>query len=192
MDNADKMSWLAQVPLGAWICFSIVALVAIVLLFILIKNKNLVTPKFSITEKTQIQAESRELSDNQMRGAKEILGYIGVELRHEADMSFMDQDLIERAYLDKAFKLIVLELLEQFRLDLVRNHIAKRNEAELKEYTEAKAEIYYLSVQAMLSDFNKDLPRFNLTSLLDNISQREFYDLYYKAYLNAKRLSSGY
>ena len=127
-----------------------------------------------------------------MRGAKEILGYIGVELRHEADMSFMDQDLIERAYLDKAFKLIVLELLEQFRLDLVRNHIAKRTESELKEYTEAKSEIYYLSVQAMLSEFNHDLPRFNLTSLLDNISQREFYDLYYKAYLNAKRLSSGY
>ena len=196
MENIDKAGWISQISVAGWVCMAVVAVVLIVLAFILVskilKEKNLVTPAFSLTEKTQIMAESRELSDNQMRGAKEILGYIGVELRHEADMSFIDQDMLEKAYLNKVFEIIILELLEQFRIDLVRNHIVKRNEQELKEYTAAKAEIYYKMVQSILSECNDEIPRFSLPSLLDNIPESEFYELYYKAYLNAKRLSSGY
>lgn len=187
---------LSQLPPLAWICLTIVLLYLIAAVYILLKKvineKNIVTPSFKIEEKAKIQAETRELSDNQMRGAREILGMIKVELRHEADMIFADQDSIERDLLDEIFENILLQLLDHFRIDLVRNHIIKRNDAELKEYTQAKSDIYYTLVKTLLSEKNSKLPRFSLPKLLDNFSDREFYEIYYKAYLNARRLSSGY
>lgn len=194
--NDSKLSWIAEVPVYAWIFATLMLIIilgtlALVVLKVL-KDKNITTSLFSVTEKSQLQAESRELNDNQMRGAREILSWIEVTLRNTSEKTFVNQDLLERAYLDLLFKYISSTLLEQFRLDLVRNHIVKKTESELKEYSEAKAEIYRSMVMAILSKHNSDLPNLPLIELLNDLSTKDFFDVYYKAYLNAKRLSVGY
>lgn len=194
--DGENLSWIATAPVYAWvfvlIIISLLLGTIILICFKGLKGKNINTPRISITEKTQLQAESRELSDNQMRGAREILSWVEVSLRKASDVMFVNQDLLERAYLDLLFKYISSVLLEQFRLDIVRNHIVKKTESELKEYSEAKAEIYHSMVKAVLSKHDSDIPTFCIIDLMDNITVKDFYEVYYKAYLNAKRLSVGY
>lgn len=194
--GSSDLSWISQLPIAGWICITLVCLTAFAVVLIgalrLIKTKDIAIGNFKMSEKTQLQAESRELSDNQMRGAREVLSYIQVMLREQSSKKFPGLTYLESSFLDLLFKYIMTSLLEQFRLDLVRNHIVKKTESELREYSSAKADIYYMSVQAILSRYNHEIERFNLSDLLMNIPQEEFDRLYFKAYLNAKKLSIGY
>lgn len=196
MESVDKYSWIGQVPTVAWVMLSLVCITLIILLFILVtrilKEKNIVTPHFSLTEKQQLQAESRELSDHQMRGAQEILGYIAVELREISNEKFPQMTYLEKAYMDLLGKYIISSILENFRLDLVRNHIVKKSDIELKEYAEAKADIYYIMVKSIISKWNMGIEQYDLNIILDGIPQSEFNTLFYKAYKNAVKLSYGY
>lgn len=169
----------------------VVALIVVGLALIL-KNKDIKLKSFSISEKEQLQAEGRELSDNQMRTAKIHIGSIRVLLRDEVDKEFTDIKPLELAYLDLLINKITDNLLEQFRIDLVRNHIVKKTEEELKVYTQAKAQTYYTKIKLFLDDYNYNIPRFDLKKIVDVIPYQKFYNIYYTSYLSAKQLSVGY
>ena len=178
------MDQLKELPGFAWVCImitviSVVALVIVGLYYIL-KGKNVTTPIISITEKERIQSESRELSDNQMRTAKIHIGSIRTIMMEEAEKLFTDMEPLE------------LNLLEQFRIDLVRNHIVKKSDEELKVYTQAKANTYYTKIRVFLGDYNHNIKKYDFKKIIDAIAYQRIYDIYYQSYLSAKQLSAGY
>lgn len=174
----------------------LLVLITVVLIFFLllqvIRTKDIKTPVFSIAAKEQIQAEGRELSDNQMRTAKIHIGSIRVLLREEVDRQFTDMSPLQLAYMDLLIGKITDNLLEQFRIDLVRNHIVKKSEDELKVYTQAKAQTYYTKIKVYLDDYNYNIPAYDFKKIVDVIPFQKFYNIYYTSYLSAKQLSVGY
>ena len=175
---------------------SVIAVSAVVMFGLskLLKGRNLKTPIISITEaeKERIQSDSRELSDNQMRTAKIHVGSIRLLLITEAEKKFPGMSSIESAYMALLAGRITDNLLEQFRIDLVRNHITKKTDEELQVYTRAKASTYYTKVKLFLCDYNSNLPEYDLKTIMDGIPFKEIYDIYYESYLSAKQLSAGY
>lgn len=190
------MEVLKELPWFAWICMSITVVAVITLvvfgLYYILKGKNITTPVVSITEKEKIQAESRELSDNQMRTAKIHIGSIRTILMEQAEKVFEDMEPLETAYVELLTGKITDNLLEQFRIDLVRNHIVKKSDEELKVYTQAKASTYYTKIRVFLSDYNHNIKKYDFKKIIDSVPQQKIYDIYYLSYLSAKQLSAGY
>jgi hypothetical protein len=161
-------------------------------LYSILKGRNLTTPIISLTEKEKIQAEGRELSDNQMRTAKIHIGSIRTLLREQSYELFPDMTALESAYMELLTGKITDNLLEQFRIDLVRNHIIKKSEDELKIYTQAKANTYYTKIRLFLDDYNHNILKYDFKKIIDSIPYQRIYDIYYESYLSAKQLSVGY
>lgn len=187
---------LSGLPPYVWayitIIFTVVVAIVAVTLVVLLKNKEIKTKSFSITEKEQIQAESRELSDNQMRTAKIHIGSIRILVSDQVDKQFEGITPIEKSFMDLLVKQITDNLLEQFRIDLVRNHIVKKTDEELKVYTQAKAQTYYTKIKLYLNDYNYVIRRYDFKKLVDAIPFQQIYDIYYESYMSAKQLSVGY
>ena len=190
------MDQLKELPGFAWVCImiTVIAVVALVVvgLYLILKGKNVTSPIISITEKERIQSESRELSDNQMRTAKIHIGSIRTLMMEEAEKLFMDMEPLELAYIELLTGKITDNLLEQFRIDLVRNHIVKKSDEELKVYTQAKANTYYTKIRVFLGDYNHNIKKYDFKKIIDAIAYQRIYDIYYQSYLSAKQLSAGY
>lgn len=190
--ESNAATTISSIPTIGWAVILVIAIIVVLAVFVILMKKDVKTPYFSTTEKNRIQAESRELSDNQMRGAKVFIGSIRTILNEATIKTFPDINRIEKAYLNLLFNHIVQNLLDQFRIDLVRNHIIQKNEAELKEYTKAKADIYYMKIIDFLESYNSDIPQYDLKAIMKDVSGEQIYNLYYKSYENAKSLSIGY
>lgn len=173
---------------------TVVAVVSIVgfVIYKILSGKDITTKAFTATQKVQIQADSRELSDNQMRAAKVILGKLKVLLCTEADVIWTSKTSLETDYISLLLNHITTHLLEQYRIDLVRNHIMQKNYEELKIYSDAKAVMYRMKVESFLNDYNRCIPQYDLKRILDNVPENTFKELYYQAYSQAKSLSVGY
>lgn len=174
------------------VCIMLVVAIVVIGLYFLLRNKNIAIKGVSVTQKTQIQADARELSDNQMRSAKIFIGKLKISFLQEADRLWPNKTALEADFLSLLMEHINSNLLEQFRIDLVRNHIVSKTEDELKVYTQAKASMYRMKVEMFFNDYNRNLPDFDLRTLIDKVQEDTFYELYYKAYLSAKKLSIGY
>lgn len=190
MENATGI--VSSIPILGWIVIFLSVCVLAAVIIIVFRNKNIKTPFFTANEKLQIQAEGRELSDNQMRSGKALIGSLKSVLRDKAYESFPYLKPFEIAYLNLLFEHIIQYLIEQYRIDLVRNHIVKKTESELYEYTQAKSEMYYLKVRSFLDEYNIDLPEYDFMKIMEKIPQTYFYETYAKVYRSAKQLSLGY
>lgn len=192
----DKVCTTALSNPFAWISLLIAIILVIGIicttLYLLLRNKNINTKIFSATEKEKIQADSRELSDNQMRAAKIMINKLKIMMIEESDKLYPNKTLLEANFIDLLLGRITDNLLEQFRIDLVRNHIVKKNEDELKIYSQSKATMYYTKVEVYLSDYNRTMPEYNLKDIIKGIPEKVFFEHYYDAYKSAKDLSIGY
>ena len=196
MDNAvDAVRGMGIPQIVAWTAAVVVVCAAVVLgLRFLLRGKNFSTPIVKITEaeKERIQSDSRELSDNQMRAAKIHIGSLRLLLLGAAGKEFPEMDQLEQAYLSLLVERITDNLLEQFRIDLVRNHIVKKTPEELEVYTRAKASMYYTKIRLFLCDYNLYIPRYDLKKIMDGIPFKEVFEIYKESYTSARQLSTGY
>lgn len=192
------MDVLAGMDTGKIIAITLCVIAIIGAVFVAVRllsrGKNLSTPVFKLTEpeKERVQAESRELSDNQMRTAKIHIGSIRMLMITEAERIFPGMTSLEQAYTGLLAGKITDNLLEQYRIDLVRNHIVKKSDEDLKIYTQAKASTYYTKIRLFLCDYNPNLPNYDLKKIIEGIPFKDIYDIYYESYLSAKQLSMGY
>lgn len=172
-----------------------IVLIAVVFCFVLyklLKGKNIETKLFTATQKTQIQAESRELSDNQMRAAKILIGQIGMQYTDNCTKMYPQMSEMEADYIDLLAKVITDNLLNQFRIDLVRNHITKKTDEELKLYSLSKSEMYRTKARMLISEYNRNIHGFDLREAWDYIEKKDMDDIYLQAYTQARTLSIGY
>lgn len=172
-----------------------IVLIAVVFCFVLyklLKGKNIETKLFTATQKTQIQAESRELSDNQMRAAKILIGQIGMQYTDNCTKMYPQMSEMEADYIDLLAKFITDNLLNQFRIDLVRNHITKKTDEELKLYSLSKSEMYRTKARMLISEYNRNIHGFDLREAWDYIEKKDMDDIYLQAYTQARTLSIGY
>ena len=172
-----------------------IVLIAVMFCFVLyklLKGKNIETKLFTATQKTQIQAESRELSDNQMRAAKILIGQIGMQYTDNCTNMYPQMSEMEADYIDLLAKFITDNLLNQFRIDLVRNHITKKTDEELKLYSLSNSEMYRTKARMLISEYNRNIHGFDLREAWDCIEKKDMDDIYLQAYTQARTLSIGY
>lgn len=172
-----------------------IVLIAVVFCFVLyklLKGKNIETKFFTATQKTLIQAESRDLSDNQMRAAKILIGQIGMQYTDNCTKMYPQMSEMEADYIDLLAKFITDNLLNQFRIDLVRNHITKKTDEELKLYSLLKSEMYKTKARMLISEYNRNIHSFDLREAWDCIEKKDMDDIYLQAYTQARTLSIGY
>ena len=75
--------------------------------------------------------------------------------------------------------------------DLTRNHISKKNNYELDEYSRAKALGYYSMIKDRLFVFNDKLPEYDLPKIMERISISDFETLFRDIYYSARRIAGG-
>jgi hypothetical protein len=194
-DAVNAVSGMGIPQIVAWTAAAVVVCAAVALgLRFLLRGKDFSTPIVKITEaeKERIQSDSRELSDNQMRAAKIHIGSLRVLLLESAEKEFPDMSQLEQAYLALLVARITDNLLEQFRIDLVRNHIVKKTPEELQVYTRAKATMYYTKIRLFLCDYNLYMPSYDLKKIVEQVPFKQVFDIYLESYTSARQLSTGY
>jgi len=156
------------------------------------KGKDIKSKIFSATEKQTVAADARELMDNQIRTGSFHINAIRRMIRDSFVGLYPDYTDLEYEYIDLLTKSITDNLLQHFQIDLVRNHIMKKTESELRSYTEGKASGYYEKVKTYLDDYNKAIKKYDFTAIMDNITRDRFFELYLNAYSGAKKIATGY
>ena len=67
--------------------------------------------------------------------------------------------------------------------------ITKKNENELKDYSDAKAKGYYYMMYDRLYNMNSKLPDYNLPKILENIPETEIKTIFYEIYYSARNIA---
>ncbi len=130
-------------------------------------------------------AEGKDQLENQCQVAKQLLKKIRIRLYETALEELKINDKKDLEILELITHRITDRLNYDVRNDLTRNHITKKNDTELKDYSDAKAKGYYYMMYDRLYNMNSKLPEYNLPRIIENIPETEikniFYDIYYSA-----------
>lgn len=189
----STINTLAQIP-AVWGILYMLVTAGVVLLFWLFKTKNIKFKDIEIFEKEQkemFKVEGKSTLDNQCCNAHNILKKIWIKLYETGCNLFNITDQKELFLLEDITKLIECKLNYGVKNDLTKNHIVEKDNFELTQYSEAKAMGYYQSVSAMLYEYNKQLPGYNLPEIMDEISIEEFAKVFNEIYLGAKKIAGG-
>lgn len=198
---------LEELPTVGWICLLIIALVAMGIIVILLfyvahylRKHDIKTPFLEtkavqeITEKSNIQqrelliAEGKDQLDNQCQVAKQILKEIRIKLYKTALNTFEFKDPKDLVIMELITYRIVDRLCYDVKNDLTRNHITKKTQYELEQYTRAKARGYSTLIRDRLFIFNDKLPDFDLPKIMEVIQPMEIETLFKDIYFSARRI----
>ena len=188
----ETIKTLSTIPMYTWIALLILLVCIGMFLLNIFKTKDLVIGRLSITEKEQFRADASALEDNQIRHGRVHILSISQLITTSAKECFPDITTLEYAYIKLLADSISQSLLNQFRMDLLRNHFTKLTDDQLKIYTDEKANNYFLYVKTYLHDFNESLPRLDFMKIMQIISIDKFHEIYKKAYESARNLTVGY
>lgn len=200
----DHINFLSSLPTIAWVTLLVLGIAIVVFLTIalagilyVILNKNLKSKFFELSDIPKQQqremyiAEGKDQLDNQCQVAKQLLKKIRIRL-YQAGVSKLDiKDQKDLEILELITYRIADRLNYDVRNDLIRNHITKKNDDQLKEYSDAKAKGYYFMMYDRLYNMNSRLPTYDLPKILDEISESEIRNIFYDIYFSARSIAGG-
>ncbi len=200
----DHFKFLSSLPTIAWVTLLVLGIAIVVFLTIalagilyVILNKNLKSKFFELSDIPKQQqremyiAEGKDQLDNQCQVAKQLLKKIRIRL-YQAGVSKLDiKDQKDLEILELITYRIADRLNYDVRNDLTRNHITKKNDDQLKEYSDAKAKGYYFMMYDRLYNMNSRLPTYELPKILDEISESEIRNIFYDIYFSARSIAGG-
>lgn len=200
MDKVDfgtipTIGWVSILILGILILL-IISFAVSGLLYIALK-KNIKTKLFELCEIPKQQqremfiAEGKDQLDNQCQVAKQLLKKIRIRLFQAGIMKFDLKDQKDVEILELITYRIADRLNYDVRNDLTRNHITKKNDDELREYSDAKSKGYYFMMYDRLYNMNSKLPSYELPKILDDISEAEMRSIFYDIYYSARSIAGG-
>lgn len=198
MDKVD----LGSIPTVGWISvliFGIILMVFIAIIFTglmyFLLKKNIKTKLFEIVDAPKQQqreifiAEGKDQLDNQCQVAKQLLKKIRIKLYESGLKEFEIKDQKDLEILELITYRIADRLNYDVRNDLTRNHISKKNDSELQQYSDAKSKGYYYMMYDRLYNLNSRLPEYELPKILDNISEKEIRNIFYDIYSSARSIA---
>lgn len=201
MGNSSGIDF-GSIPTIGWISVLIfgivlIVVVAIVLTFLMywMLKKNIKTKLFEIVEAPKQQerelfiAEGKDQLDNQCQVAKQLLKKIRIRLYEAGITKFDIKDRKDLEILELITYRIADRLNYDVRNDLTRNHITKKTDSELKEYSDAKAKGYYFMMYDRLYNMNARLPEFELPKILDLVPEAEIKSIFYDIYFSARSIA---
>lgn len=198
MSNID----FSSIPSIGWILFFILGFIVVIIIgfavmgiFYLILKKNIKSKLFEISDIPKQQqrelfiAEGKDQLENQCQVAKQLLKKVRIRL-YEAGV----EQLNIQDYKDiEIFELITYRIADRLnydvRNDLTRNHITKKSDEELKEYSNAKAKGYYYMMYDRLYNMNSRLPNYELPKALELIPESEIKSIFYEIYHSARSIA---
>ena len=186
------MEKFCELPFFAWFFFSGWLGSVLFVFYKMFKGKNITSKVFSVAEKQMVEADARELMDNQIRTASFHIVSLRCMLREEFIMLNPLYTKLEYEYVDLLSKAVTDNLMQHFQIDLVRNHITKKSGSELTAYATEKAIGYRAKVRTYLDDYNKAIKKYDFGRFMDNITEDMFIEIYLRAYTSAVRIASGY
>lgn len=199
----DKIDF-SSIPTIGWVIFLILGFFILIIvsfalsgLLYVILRKNIKTKLFELCEVPKQQqremfiAEGKDQLDNQCQVAKQLLKKIRIRLFQAGVMKFDLQDQKDVEILELITYRIADRLNYDVRNDLTRNHITKKNDDELREYSDAKAKGYYFMMYDRLYNMNNKLPNYELPKILDDLSESEIRSIFYDIYYSARSIAGG-
>lgn len=188
------IGWVTVLVVG--ILFFLLLTGLVVALFILLLKKNIKSKYFESTDvKPEIRekyiAEGKDLIDNQsqvaklmLKGGRTRLYELGIEL-------FDIQNDQEKIIFELITYRIADRLNYELKNDFTRNHITNKTDYELNLYADAKSKAYYSLIKERLYVFNQKLPRYNLPSIMKNITLDETKSLFKDIYFSARGIAGA-
>lgn len=192
----DWMLFFQSFPPAGWVAVFMVLIIIGLLLFellIVIKSKTIKIRNVEIanaSEQELYQATGKDVFDNQTTVAHNLLRQVWVDLYEIGKKKFNITEPTELFLLEDIAHLIEFKLNHDVKNDLIRNHITKKSEEELKAYSEAKAVGYYSSVKTRLYSYNTQLPKYDLPDILDEISVEDYKKMFYEIYLSTRKIAN--
>ena len=193
--SIPTIGWVTILILGLFILITLIFIVT-GLLYVAFK-KNIKTKIFELTDVPKQQqremyiAEGKDQLDNQCQVAKQLLKKIRIRLFQAGVMKFDLKDQKDVEILELITYRIADRLNYDVRNDLTRNHITKKNDDELREYSDAKAKGYYFMMYDRLYNMNSKLPSYELPKILDDLSEAEIRNIFYDIYYSARSIAGG-
>lgn len=202
MEWVTCMEWINSLPVIAWVIFFIFGLVILVFvvaiicgLFIILLKKNIKTKWFDLTGTNEKQkelyiAEGKDQLENQSQNAKQLLETIRIQI-YEGGLKLFDMKDKDKIILELISYRISDKLNYEVKNDLTRNHIIKKTDYELQQYSYAKAKGYYHLIQGKLYVMNGKLPEYDLPKIMTQISTDSIKGLFNEIYSGARAIAGG-
>jgi len=168
---------------------------SISLVFWIVKNRDVKLKDIEIVTKSQkelYRTEGKNTLDNQTSNAHNLLKKVWIDIYEIGRSKFHITDQAELFILEDIAHLIEGKLNYEVKNDLTRNHITEKNDLELAKYSEAKAIGYYRAVTANLYQYNIQLPKYDLPTILKEIPIEEYKRLFNEIYSNARKIGGGF
>lgn len=180
--------------IGLFLILAFLAASVIIILFWIVKNRDIRLKDIEIVTKSQkelYQTEGKNTLDNQTSNAHNLLKKIWIDIYEIGRKKFKITEQTELFILEDIAHLIEGKLNYEVKNDLTRNHITEKTELELQKYSDAKATGYYRSVKANLYTYNIQLPKYDLSEIMNEISMDEYKHLFNELYFNARKIAGG-
>lgn len=198
----------SKIPTFGWVTLLILGVILLVVVALAIfgvlyavLRKNFKTKFFELTEipkeeqkRTQREmylAEGKDQLENQCHVAKQLLKELRIKIYTTGNKIFELSDRKDSEILELISYRIVDRLNYDIRNDLTRNHITKKTETELREYSDAKAKGYFYMVKDRLFIFNGKLPEIDLSKIMHTITLKDFENIFYDIYSAARNIAGG-
>ena len=159
------MEDISHIPLIGWITILVLGVLIVLLCCLavivfsrLLKSYTVKTKYFEVTAKEQQKelfiAEGKDQLENQCQVAKQLLKEIRVLLYETSLKTFHIEDRQQMNVAELLTYRIADRLNYEVKNDLTRNHIVKKTNTELEQYTRAKARAYYSLIKDRLYIYN--------------------------------------
>lgn len=193
--SIDAIGRLPPVLLiGFLIILAVLVAAVTIIMFWIVKNRDIRLKDIEIVNRSQrelYQTEGKNTLDNQTSNAHNLLKKIWIDIYEVGRRKFKISEQTELFILEDIAHLIEGKLNYEVKNDLTRNHITEKSELELMKYSDAKATGYYRSVKANLYSYNIQLPKYDLSEVMDEISMDSYKQLFLELYSNAKKIAGG-
>lgn len=193
LSNIPTIGYVVIMILGILVCAIVFCLIAAIVY--LIFRKNIKTKLFEITDVPKQQqrdlliAEGKDQLDNQSQVAKQLLKKIRIKMYNIGMDLFKIEDENEKSILELITYRIIDRLNYDVRNDLTRNHITKKTDEEIKEYSFAKAQGYYYMIYDRLFTFNSKLPKYELPKIIETYPTNEIEQVFLEIYKSARDIA---
>lgn len=196
------MEDISHIPLIGWITILVLGVLIVLLCCLavivfsrLLKSYTVKTKYFEVTAKEQQKelfiAEGKDQLENQCQVAKQLLKEIRVLLYETSLKTFHIEDRQQMNVAELLTYRIADRLNYEVKNDLTRNHIVKKTNTELEQYTRAKARAYYSLIKDRLYIYNAYLPEFELPKVMEAIPLQTIETTFKDIYFSARRIAGG-
>lgn len=142
-------------------------------------------------QKAVYKEEAHNLSETQRVNARNLLSKVWLDIYETGVRIFNITNRQEQFLLEDIAKLIDNSLQNAVHLDLLKNHLPSKSEADLLRYADVKAKGYLRMIKEFLLRYNEQLPNYNLREILNHIPRDEFKGIFEEIYMSACNMKKG-